>query len=246
MPDDPDAAHKVAVAQRVLGDQMRTVDAAGRIAFAHAALQRRAPDSPGPVHTSIVGVLEADDAWDDVDACDAAWHAVYASAEPAQGGTLDLPRVLERALNHVPSGLGLVLMRAVDAHRARGIAMVGGVDRSELTVDGLDLLLRAQTIVDRRHVLPLDRVALSRALLGVVRDGEGPTNAEAVTIALANLGTELHQVGELQESLDAYSESLAVARAEVASGSSGAEAQAASVMSRVGDLRIALNDLEGR
>lgn len=246
MPDDPDAAHKVAVAQRVLGDQMRTVDAAGRIAFAHAALQRRAAGFAGPdVHTSIVGVLEADDAWDDVDACDAAWHAVYASAEPAQGGTLDLPRVLERALNHVPSGLGLVLMRAVDAHPSEGIAMVGGVDRSELTVDGLDLLLRAQTIVDRRHVLPLDRVALSRALLGVVRDGEGPTNAEAVTIALANLGTELHQVGELQESLDAYSESLAVARAEVASGSSGAEAQAASVMSRVGDLRIALNDLEG-
>ena len=69
--------------------------------------------------------------------------------------------------------------------------------------------------------------------------------AEAVTVALANLATELHQVGGLQESLDAYSESLAVARAEVASGSSGAEAQAASVMSRVGDLRIALNDLEG-
>jgi tetratricopeptide (TPR) repeat protein len=251
LPDDPDAAHKVAVVQRVLGDQMRTVDAAGRIAFAHAALQRRAAGFAGPnVHTSIVGVLAADDAWDDVDACDAVWHAVHASAEPVQGGPLDLPRVLERALNQGPPGLALVLMRAVlmravDAHPSEGIAMVGGVDRSELTVDGLDSLLRAQTIVDRRHVLPLDRVALSRAVLGVVRGGEGPTSAEAVTVALANLATELHQVGGLQESLDAYSESLAVARAEVAAGNSGAEAQAASVMSRVGDLRIALNDLEG-
>lgn len=246
LPDDPQAAHKVAVAQRVLGDQVRTVDPAGRIAFAHAALQRRAAEFAGPdVHSSIVGVLEGDDAWDDLDASDAAWHAVHASAEPGHGGSVDLTTVLVRAVNHVPVGLGLVLMRAIEAHPRQGIALVSAVDRADLTVAGMDLLLGAPTAVDRRHVLPLDRVALSRALLGVARDGDGPTNAEAVAIALANLGADLHEVGELQDSLDAYSESLAMARAEAATGSSAAEAQAAAIMSRVGDLRVALNDLDG-
>ena len=100
---------------------------------------------------------------------------------PRRAGPSDLPRVLERALNHVPSGLGLVLMRAVDAHPSEGIAMVGGVDRSELTVDGLDLLLRAQTIVDRRHRAAARPRGAESCPARRRRDGEGPTNAEAVT-----------------------------------------------------------------
>lgn len=147
-PDDPDADLMVAVALRVLSDQLRSTDAAGRLTFAHAVVQNYAASLAGPdVHARIVGVLDATESWDDTDALDAIWHVIAASADVDE--QLQLGIVLARAANHRPPGGELVLMRALDAHPGPGIDLVGGLDGALLgdEVWGCSSMRRAEWTV---------------------------------------------------------------------------------------------------
>ncbi len=212
LPDDPDADLTVAVAQRVLGDQLRTTDAAGRLAFAHAIVQQHAASLAGPdVHARIVGVLDAQETWDDTDALDVIWHTIAASAE-SDGERPALAGVLARAANHRPPGSELVLMRALDAHPGSGVALIAQLDRSALTDGGMEWLVASPADVDRRYLPPGDRLELQHVLVVLARSGGGAAAGRQVAWALNNLSSNLLASGDLDGSEQALAESLALRR----------------------------------
>ena len=247
LPDDPDAGLTVAIAQRVLGDQLRTIDAAGRLTFAHAIVQWHAASLAGPgVHARIVEVLANDDVWDDTDALDVIWHTIAASAEsdgeqPVHAG------VLARAANHRPPGGELVLMRAIDAHPGAGIALIRQLDRSALTDGGMELFLDAPDKVDRRYVGPRDRVGLSMSVVGLARSGMAEARDRQVSTALNNLGDDCLAVGDLDGADVAFEESLELRRGLVQTqpGSVDAQRELSVALNRVAGFRGVRGDLAG-
>jgi tetratricopeptide (TPR) repeat protein len=245
--DDPDAGLKVAGLQRILGDQLRTVDAAGRLTFAHAGVRLHAScfvDTAA--HARIVEVLDAHDTWDDVDALDAVWHTIAAGAVNV-GGQGELAAALARAVNHRPASGELVLMRALDAHPGPGIALVGRVDRSMLGDEGMKLLLKAPRAVDRRYLRPADRVDLGRVVLGLARAGEAGTRDWQVCAALNNLGADCLFVGDLDGAHDAFEQSSECSRrlAREQPESERAKSDLSVALNGIGDVLEAQGDFHG-
>ncbi|HNP58231.1 MAG TPA: hypothetical protein PK331_16870 [Gordonia sp. (in: high G+C Gram-positive bacteria)] len=248
LPDDPDSSLKVAVLQRVLGDQLRSTDAAGRLTFAHTIVQQHAASRVGTdVHTRIVDVLAGDTVWDDTNALDVIWHTVSASTETGEPASGSLVGVLARAANHRPHGGDLVLMRALDAYPGPGIALIDRLDRSMLSDEGMAFFLEAPRAVDRRYLRPAARVDLSLAVLDLALAGETGTRDRQAAAACNNLGADNLVVGDLDGAGGAFDRALKFARRLMTEqpGSEQAKSDLGVALNGIGDVREARGDLEG-
>jgi tetratricopeptide (TPR) repeat protein len=208
---EPSAAMNVAALRRVLGDQLRATDAAGRLTFAHAVIRAAAATcAPHDVHDRIVRVLD-DEVWDRTDVLDAIWHSVVATGLADRTAVTVRARVLARALNHHLDDSPVVFMQAIDA-QLTGIDLIDTLADSGLTAAGLSTL---NTVfdVDARYVMAPDRVELAEKILDLCRTTAEPSApSRSVLRATQNFGDTLATSGKLGAAADAYTESVTLAR----------------------------------
>ncbi len=208
-----DGSGLVAVMQRVLGDQLRETDASGRLTFAHAALQSQAAAAAGTdIHIQITGLLATDSVWDNIDALDAIWHSIHASAKagPSQREQMVAPTLL-RAVNSTPRGGELLLMQALDIYPDTGIGLVTVLDGTAITDGGTYILLSASGFTDRRYLQPARRLELSWAVLAITRAGERTEITGRTAQALINVGNSYSVVGNLRSAEEMFREALEIA-----------------------------------
>ncbi|MFT4128395.1 MAG: hypothetical protein QM662_19465, partial [Gordonia sp. (in: high G+C Gram-positive bacteria)] len=202
LPGVADAPHLVAVARRVLGDQVRAVDAAGRLAFVHAVVRdaaaRRAPSDQ---HARIVGTLAARP-WDDTDARTVLTHGLRARDSDAA----TVADAVARALDHAPPEASTELLRTIAEHPA-AVRILRAIPPAALTDRSVGTILTADGTA-RDHLSPQARLEVARIALDMA---QALGDHRTVMWAFGVLGNSAHALGDYATAAAAWGRELGIA-----------------------------------